>query len=71
MEDFARARYGLLGQAGHWFPGMNADGLDREVSEAELIGVLSGSPWQSRIPDLLRRLRDRLQGATQQRLSSA
>ena len=71
LEDFAKARYSLLGQAGHWFPGKNADCLDREVSEEDLIAALSASPWKLRIPHLLRNLRDRLKGETQQRLSSA
>jgi predicted aldo/keto reductase-like oxidoreductase len=71
LEGFARARYGLLGQGSHWFPGANADGLDREVSEAELLSVLTGSPWAERIPGLLRRLRERVGGTAVQRLMAA
>jgi predicted aldo/keto reductase-like oxidoreductase len=71
MESFCRARYGLLGQGGHWFPGANADALDHTVSEAELLAVLIGSPWAAQIPDLLRRLRQQLAGEVLQRLHSA
>ena len=71
LEGFAKARYGLLGQGNHWFPGANADGLDCEVSEAELLSVLIASPWAERIPGLLRRLRDRVGGTAVQRLMAA
>jgi uncharacterized protein len=68
LESFARARYGLLGQGGHWFPGANAEGFDHEVSEAQLREVLAGSPWAERIPEILRRLRQRLGGQAVKRL---
>lgn len=71
LEGFARARYGLLGSGGHWFPGANADGLDTTVSEEALRRALAGSPWREEIPLLLRRLRQRLGGTPVQRLSSA
>ena len=76
LESFARARYGLLGNGGHWFPGANADafeaeGLEGAVSEAQLRQVLAGSPWGERIPAILRQLKARLGGTAVQRLSSA
>ena len=70
LEGYAKARYGLLGQGSHWFPGANADGLDRQVSEADLKAVLAGSPWRRHIPELLRRLRARVGGTVQKRLTS-
>jgi predicted aldo/keto reductase-like oxidoreductase len=68
LESFARARYGLLGNGGHWFPGANADGLDHEVSEAQLRAVLAASPWAERIPGILRGLRQRIGGQAVKRL---
>jgi predicted aldo/keto reductase-like oxidoreductase len=68
LEGFCRARYGLLGHGGHWFPGANADGLDGEVPEAALQAVLEGSPWAEQIPGLLRRLRARIGGQAVRRL---
>ncbi|MEA5400557.1 aldo/keto reductase [Synechococcus sp. BA-124 BA4] len=68
LEGYARARYGLLGQGSHWFPGANAEALDREVSEADLLAVLTASPWAERIPTLLRSLRERLGGTSVRRL---
>ena len=71
LEGYARARYGLMGQGGHWFPGRNADLLDREVSEDALRAALAGSPWAERIVPILRRLRDRLGGQTVNRLMAS
>ena len=71
LAGFARARYGLLGQGGHWFPGANADALDGEVTEEELRSVLAASPWRDLIPDRLRKLRRRVGGQTVHRLGAA
>ncbi len=68
LEGYARARYGLLGNGDHWFPGANADGLDATVSEADLLEVLQASPWAREIPAILRALRQRLGNAPQRRL---
>ena len=68
LQGYARARYGLLGAGSHWFPGANADALDRQVDEAQLLSVLAGSPWAEQIPPLLRQLRSRVGGGSGQRL---
>ena len=70
LEGYAKARYGLLGQGSHWFPGANADALDRDVSEEDLRAALAASPWAPQIPAVLRALRRRVGGSVQQRLSS-
>ncbi len=71
LEGYARARYGILGHAGHWAPGANADALDQEISETDLLNVLKQSPWAETIPGLLRGLKERVGGVPQERLSSA
>ena len=71
LESYARARYGILGHAGHWAPGANADALDQEISETDLRNVLNQSPWSETIPGLLRGLKERVGGVPQERLSSA
>ncbi len=71
MEGYAKARYNLLGNASHWFPGENAECLDKEVSEEALKKVLTKSPWCHKIPGVLRDLRERVGGGSQRRLSTA
>jgi len=71
LESFCRARYGLLGHGGHWFPGANADALDGEVEEAALLAVLGASPWADQIPGLLRRLREQVGGQAVRRLQGS
>ena len=70
MKDYAKARYSLLGKAGHWFPGNNADKFDQEVSEIEIRSALSNSPWVDHIPDILRALKRGIGGQERRRLWS-
>jgi len=67
MVEFAKMRYNLLGNAGHWFPGRNAEGFD----EAALRGVLAQSPFADRIPGILRDAHALLADAPVQRLSKS
>ncbi|MBD0337487.1 MAG: aldo/keto reductase [Cyanobacteria bacterium Co-bin13] len=67
MEEFAKARYNLLGSGGHWFPGKQAEGLDR----LNLSPCLQRSPHASQIPDLLAETHQRLAGQAVKRLSNA
>ncbi|MGB0278373.1 MAG: aldo/keto reductase, partial [Prochlorococcaceae cyanobacterium] len=74
LESFAQARYGLLGNGSHWFPGRNANRFEAgpsepdAVSEAQLLEVLTASPWQQQIPGILRQMKGRLGQKTVKRL---
>ncbi len=70
MESYVKARYNLLGNGSHWFPGSNANLLDDEVSESALKSVLKLSPWTNEIIDRLRELKFKFQGEAAQRLIS-
>ena len=67
MEEFAKARYNLLGSGGHWFPGRQAN----QLAELDLSQCLSHSPHADKIPNLLADTHRRLLGETQQRLSQS
>ena len=68
MESYVKARYGLLGKAGHWFPGENANRLDLDITESSILKVLECSPWQKEIPEILRRLKDKFGRIDRKRL---
>jgi uncharacterized protein len=65
MVDYAKARYNLLGNASHWFPGCRADG----VESVDLQACLAQSPHSRLIPDLLAKTHQLLAGDTVARLS--
>jgi len=67
MEEYAKARYNLLGNGGHWFPGQQAKNLDR----LDFSRCLQHSPYADIIPDLLAETHNRLGGQAVSRLSSA
>ncbi len=70
LESYAKSRYNLLGNGGHWFPGSNANLLDKEITEDSLRSVLVNSPWRDKIPGVLRSLRSRLTSTPGRRLTS-
>ena len=69
MEGFARARYQLLGNGSHWFPGCNANLLDVNVSEGQLMNVLQGHINPKKVIKKLRTLKEKFGNNVTQRLS--
>lgn len=65
LKDYAKTRYNLLGNGGHWFPGAKAE----RVKQLDLRQCLSHSPHADQIPDLLAETHDLLGGQAVQRLS--
>ncbi|MEM7554423.1 MAG: aldo/keto reductase [Cyanobacteria bacterium P01_A01_bin.84] len=65
MVEYAKMRYNLLGNGGHWFPGGKAD----RIKELNLQKCLSNSPHQDKIPSLLAEAHQMLGDAEVKRLS--
>jgi hypothetical protein len=66
MTEYGRMRYNLLGNGGHWFPGLNAAHVDR----MDLTGALSRSPFKKEIPTWLCETHQMLGGEPKVRLST-
>lgn len=66
MVEFGKMRYNLLGNADHWFPGLNATRL----GENDLSPCLAGSPFRDRIVSILTEAHGMLLGEEKKRLSS-
>jgi len=69
MEGYARARYQLLGNGSHWFPGFNANLLDVDVSEGQLLKVLEGHINPKKVIRKLRNLKEKFGDKDVKRLS--
>jgi predicted aldo/keto reductase-like oxidoreductase len=65
LADWARMRYNLMGNAGHWFPGSNAASFD----PAAIRAALAGHPFAERIPEILAEAHAMLHGDQRKRLS--
>ena len=65
MHEYAKKRYNMLGNAGHWFPGNKAD----KVEDLDLRECLRNSPHADRIPALLIETDKLLGGQQVKRLS--
>lgn len=65
MVEYAKMRYNLLGNGGHWFPGAKAD----KIQQLNLQQCLADSPHREKIPALLVEADRLLGGEAVQRLS--
>lgn len=65
MIDYAKMRYNLLTNAGHWFPGAKAD----NVKTLDLRQCLTNSPHADKIPEILIEADRLLTGDAVKRLS--
>ena len=70
LEEWARGRYNLLGNAGHWQLGENLKVVD-ETMWAPLEKKLVGSPFAARIPAYLREAHERFGGEEKKRQSES
>ena len=71
LEEYAKARYQLLGNGSHWFPGNNANVLDVDVSESQLLNVLQGHVNPQKVLKILRSLKEKFGEKFSQRLSKS
>lgn len=67
MLEYGRMRYNLLGNGGHWFPGLGAGHLDTIAAE-RLEKAYKGSPFADRVAGWLREAHELLGGVEVQRL---
>ncbi|MGK7899912.1 MAG: aldo/keto reductase [Hormoscilla sp.] len=67
MIDYAKKRYNLLGNGGHWFPGNQAS----RVRQLDLRECLANSPHGDKIPALLEEAHQLLGGEEVKRLSQS
>ena len=69
LEEFAKSRYQLLGNGSHWFPGNNANLLDVDVCESQLLKVLERHIKPKKVIKKLRLLKEKFGEKSLSRLS--
>lgn len=67
MTGYAKLRYNLLGNGGHWFPGQQARNLDEQAIRRALAHL----PWADRIIESLKRIDTLVGGQPVKRLSQS
>jgi len=65
LTEYAKMRYNLLGNGGHWFPGNKA----KQIERLDLRSCLANSPHADKIPAILAEAHKLLSGAEVKRLS--
>lgn len=71
LIEWAKGRYNLLGNAGHWFPGQNIKVLDDEAKWNALSAKIESSPFAAQIPIYLHEAHELLKGEEKERLSKS
>lgn len=69
LTEYARMRYNLLGNGGHWFPGLNAGGL-AEV-ETQVYEKLAQYPHRDKVMAILKEMHQAVGGEGVKRLSQS
>ncbi|MEM7758961.1 MAG: hypothetical protein AAF298_12665 [Cyanobacteria bacterium P01_A01_bin.40] len=67
MIEYGQARYNLLTNGAHWFPGEQAD----DIANLDLQPCLAAHPFREKVLDLLRETHELLGGAPVKRLSQS
>lgn len=67
LTEWGKMRYNLMGNAGHWFPGVNA----AEFDPTKIRAALNGHPFADRIPKILAEAHTQLVAEKQKRLSES
>ncbi|TWT47741.1 aldo/keto reductase [Botrimarina hoheduenensis] len=70
MIEYGQMRYNLLGNGGHWFPGLSAAHLDT-ITEERFAKAYGASPFADQIVGWLRETHELLGGAEIKRLSAS
>ncbi len=65
LTEWGKMRYNLMGNAGHWFPGASAAGMQK----TSVRDALGAHPFAGRIPEILEEAHSMLAEAPKKRLS--
>jgi len=68
LHEWARMRYNLLSNAGHWFPGEMANKVE---DEQKVLAAVAQSPFAARIPEILREAHELFYTEPKKRLSQS
>lgn len=70
MTTYGKARFNLMGNGGHWFPGVAVES-EEQVDDQAIRAACADSPYADQIPGLLRESIDLLGGEKVKRLSES
>lgn len=69
LNEYAKMRYNLLGNGGHWFPGANAAELEKV--ETQLYRDLQSYPYRDKLIGILKEMHETVGGSSVKRLSQS